>query len=103
MIAVILKMLNKYINSDFSSWILFFVASAIFQDFLPNQIHITKIPSWFLETQGSTIYSLNGLLRLSRASQDGIDATVSKLFVSSAPFVLYLLMCFFRMLHRTEQ
>ena len=31
-------------NSTFSSGILFFVASALFQDFFPNQTHIAKIP-----------------------------------------------------------
>ena len=33
----------KYTNSAFSSWILFYIASALFQDFLPNQTYRAKV------------------------------------------------------------
>ena len=33
-----------------NSWILFSIASALFQEFFPNQTHIVKISFWFLET-----------------------------------------------------
>ena len=68
---------HTYSNSAFSSGILFSIASALFQDFLSNQTHIAKIPFRCLETQGSTIDSIYGLLLLSRAPQDNIDTTVS--------------------------
>ena len=42
-----------------------------------NQTHTVWIYFRFLETQGSTIDSIYGLLFLSRAPQDSIDATAS--------------------------
>ena len=54
----------------------FFHRLTLFEDFLPNQTHIAKISFRFLETQGSTIESINGLLLLSRAPPDSIDTTV---------------------------
>ena len=42
---------HKYIISAFSSWILFPIASALFQDFLPNKTHVARIYLWFIETQ----------------------------------------------------
>ena len=63
-------------NFAFGSLVLFSIASALFQDFLSNQTHIAKIPFWFLETQGSTIDSIYGLLLLSRAPQDSIDTKI---------------------------
>ena len=76
----------KYTNSAFSSWIPFSIASALFQDFPPNQTHIVRISFWFWETQGSTIDSIYGLLLLSRAPQDSIDTT-SKSFISSSVYI----------------
>ena len=68
---------HKYANSVFSSWIPFSIASTLFQDFLPNQTHIAIICFWFLETQGSTLDSICGLLLPSRAPKERIDTAVS--------------------------
>ena len=65
----------------------FFHYLSPFSDFLSNQIHKARISSWFLEAQSSTIYFIYGLLLLSRAPQDSIDATVSKSFISSSVYV----------------
>ena len=61
----------------------FFHCLSLFQDFLPNQTRITKTSLRFLETQGSTIDSIYGLLLLSRAPpQNSIGTTVlSRLFL----------------------
>ena len=95
MITVISKLLfffshthtHKCTNSTFSSWILFSIASAIFQNFFTNQTHTAMIYFWFLETQGSTINSIYGLLFLSKAPQDSIDTTASKLFMYSSIYI----------------
>ena len=73
----------KYTNSAFSSWILFSVASAHFQDFYPNQDHIAKISFWLLEIQGSTIDSIYRLVFLLRAPQDSIAFYVDYFFSSN--------------------
>ena len=49
---------------------------------------LAKICFGFLETQGSTIDSIYGLLLLSSAPQDSIDTTVSKMFIFSS-FCIY--------------
>ena len=64
---------QRLTNSAFSSWILFSIGSALFQDFLPNQTHIARISFCFLETQGSTIDFIYGLLLFSKAPKDSID------------------------------
>ena len=65
---------NKYTNSAFCSWILFSIA---FFKIKPTQ----RRSLWFLEKQGPAIDYIYGLLLLSRAPQDSIDATVlSRLF-----------------------
>ena len=66
------------------SWILFSIASTLFQDFFPGQTHISRISFYFLERRGSTIDSIYGLLLLSRAAQ---DKTVSKLLISSSLYI----------------
>ena len=87
MITVISKLLifvsvtHKYVNSTFSAWIRFSTGVALFQDFLPNQTNIAWIFLWFLETQGSTIDFIHGLLLLSKTLQDSIYKRVSKLFL----------------------
>ena len=78
---------HKYTNSAFSPWILFSIASARFQDFLPNQTYIASIYFWFLKTQGFTIDSIYGLLLFSRAPKDSMDTTVFKLFISSSVYI----------------
>ena len=69
---------NKYTNSAFCSWILFSIAFfRIFFKIKPTQ----RRSLWFLEKQGPAIDYIYGLLLLSRAPQDSIDATVlSRLF-----------------------
>ena len=47
----------------------------LFQDFLPNQAYIARISFWFLETQGSAINFIYGLLLFSRAPKDSIDTS----------------------------
>ena len=63
----------------------FFLALFPFQDFLLNQTYIARISFWFLET---TIKSIYGLSLISRAPQDRIHTTVSKLFNFS--FCIYM-------------
>ena len=77
---------QKYTNSTFSSWVIFFIATAHVQDFLPNHPH-SKDLSLILETPGSIIDSIYGLLLLSRALQDSIYATVSKSFIPSSVYM----------------
>ena len=67
---------HKYTDFAFSSWIIFSIASALSQDIFPNQTHTANISLRCLETQGSTIDSIYGLLLLSRAPKDTIDTTV---------------------------
>ena len=78
---------HESINSVFSSWILFSIASALFLDVLLNQIHIASISSWFLGTQGSTTCSIYGFLILSRTPQDSIDTTAFNSFIFSSVYV----------------
>ena len=72
--TVIFFLSHTYINSAFSTGILFPIASSLF---LSNQTHIVKIPFLFLETQSATIDSIYGLLLLSRVPHDSIDTAVS--------------------------
>ena len=53
------------------------IASALFQDSLPIQTDIDRTSFSFLQTQGSTIDSIHGLLFISRALKVSIDTTVS--------------------------
>ena len=55
--------------------------------FFANQTHKVRIYFWFLETQGSTIDSIYGLLFLSRAPQDSTDTTASKLLIYSSIYI----------------
>ena len=57
MIAIISKLLHFFshtrINAKVSvSWIIFFIASVLFQSFIFNQPHIAANTVWLLETQG---------------------------------------------------
>ena len=85
--VIFFSLTHIHTNSAFSSGILFSIASALFQGFLSNQTHIVKIPFLFLETQGSTIDSIYEFLLLSRAPQDSIDTTVSKLFIFTSIYI----------------
>ena len=80
--AVIFFLIHKYTNFTFSSWKLSVIASDLLQDFLLNQTHVVRFSFWFLETQGSTIDSIYGLLLVGRSSKYSIDTTVSKLSYS---------------------
>ena len=57
----------------------FFHHLTLFQNFIPNQTNTAKISFRLLETQGSTIDSINELLLLSRAPQD--TTVLSRLFL----------------------
>ena len=70
---------HKSTISALSPWILFYIALALFQNFLLNQTNIARISFWFLEKNVSTIYFLY-LLLLSRGPQ-------GKSFLSSSVYV----------------
>ena len=57
----------------------FFNCLSAFSVFSSNETpHTAKIPFWFLETQGSTVDSIYGLLLLSRAPQDSKKYVIAR-------------------------
>ena len=70
---------HKSTISALSPWILFYIALALFQNFLLNQTNIARISFRFLEKNVSTIYFLY-LLLLSRGPQ-------GKSFLSSSVYI----------------
>ena len=52
-----------------------------------NQTYIAKISFWLVETQGSKIGSIYGLLLLLRTSHHSIGTTVFESFISSSVYV----------------
>ena len=73
MITVISKLLIFFSHTHTHTQIYKFCF--LFQDFLPNQTYIARISFWFLETQGSAVNFIYGLLLFSRAPKDGIDTS----------------------------
>ena len=67
---------QSYTNYACSSWIIFLLPQSLLRIFFHNQTHRASISFQFLETQGSTMDAIYGLLLLSRTPQDGIDTTV---------------------------
>ena len=57
MIAIISKLLHFFSHTHINakvpvSWIIFFIASVLFQSFIFNQTHIATNTVWLLETEG---------------------------------------------------
>ena len=75
---------HTHTNSVFSSEIPFSIVSVLFQNFLSYQTPIAKTPFWFLETQGSTIDSIYGLLLLKSTTGSYRYNSFSKSFISSS-------------------